>query len=116
MDMCEIDRRITGMIPRRRVLLFVRGFVLLINDNQSEVTEGKKHGRPCAQNNTVFILEHSRPYLGAFVIAHPGVVDTYGISEVLLQSLDDLRGKSDLRKQVQYLFTLLQILLDQPDV
>ncbi len=108
------------MIPGSRIVLLVSVFMLLIDDNQSQLPERKKDGRTDPNNNSVsFIIGQSQQipvYMYPFRIAVPGMVDSNPVSKYPAYSLNDLGGQCYLRKQVEDLFALFQHFPDQVNI
>src|SRR5688500_1012164 len=107
---------ITGMIARRRLLLFVGTVMLLVNNDESEAIERKEDRGPDTNDKLQLATQDTVPDFYAFVIREPGMIHSHACAEDFFQALYDLCRECDFRKEIKYLRIALQGLPDQADI
>src|SRR5688572_12833251 len=87
--------------------------MLLISNDEAQVAERKKKGRPCPEDDLQFTRADLVPYFHPFILAELTVINTDVTPEVLLQAADDLRGERNLRQEIKHLLPLLYVFFHQ---
>src|SRR5581483_5629210 len=77
------DGDIAGMIARH-FLLLVGGVLLLVDDDEREVTDGRENGGARADHDAGFPLANAVPLLGALSVGESGMEDSNLVSEDLM--------------------------------
>ncbi len=110
--------RITGMIARSRIILFVGVFMLFIHNHDSKITEWKEDRRADTENHFVFLFwrEHILPHLNSLIIREFGVIDTKLFAKHTTKTSRQLSGESNLRKQEQRLFAACNGFINKFDI
>ena len=114
---CKHDGCRTCVVARCRFLLLVAGFVLLIDDDQTQIVEREKHGGADAEDQKGLACREEMPiHLLALPVGELGVIDHHGVAEHTVQTLGDLCGERNFGQQVQHLLALRQHLANEVDV
>ena len=105
------------MVAWRRVLLFVAGLMLLVDDHQSQSLKRQKHRAACTEDDAVRLVgELLLPNLHALGIAVFAMVYAEPAAEDSLQSLGHLHGEGYLGQEIEHLFAFGDGLLNKMDV
>ena len=109
------DRYVASVVARR-FLLLVTGFVLFVDDDQSEVLERSENGRAGADDHRGFPLSNSPPLGGALKTAKGAMQDGYLAAEAGEKLRGNGWGQGDFGDQQQRASTRCQGLLDSAKV
>ena len=121
-DLClehrrQHDGRTTGMVTWGRVLLFIRILMFLIYDDQPQVTKRQKDRGTNSENHIITLLSQLfLPDLHPLGIRELGMINTQPMPEHPFQTLGNLSGQCDFRKQIQDLFSCFQHFLNEVDI
>jgi hypothetical protein len=97
------DGNVTRMVARRLVLL-VRAFVLLIDNDNSEPVDGRKHGASGSNNDARRTGMDLVPFVVAFACREMAVENrhfTLDAREARFEPLDGLRSEGNLRHKYE---------------
>jgi len=95
--MAADDGEVAGVVFGR-VLLFIGGFVFLIDDDESGIFDGGEDGRAGPDDDAGFASSDAVPFVEAFALGKVRVEDGGLIDEVVkagFETLDGLRRESD---------------------
>ena len=108
----EKDSRIPSVVPRGRVVLFVRRIVFFIHHNQAQVGKRQKQGRARPEDDG-HPIQDRLPNFHPFVVVEFGVVDDNLVSKMLLKALYNLSRQGNFRQEVKHLLSFGHHLLHQ---
>ncbi len=108
-QLCTLDREIPGRIAQA-FLLFERGVVLFVDDDDSGIRQRQENCRACPDDNRCAAAAGGSPGQQSFPIGHCGMHGDYRAVEPLLKAAKILRGQSNFRNQQQALSACLQYL------
>ena len=95
------------MITGSRILLLICILMLLVHNDQSQITERQKYGRTDPQNNIIpFLSQLFAPNLYSLGIRKLGMINPQTRTEYPLQTLCDLSCQRYFRQEIQHLFSL----------
>ena len=108
------DGHVTGMVAGGGVLLLVGSLVLLVDDDEAEVSIGEEQGGAHTEDDGKGAVgELPLPEFDAFVVGKLGVVDAQLFTEVFAQAVGDLSGEGDFGQEIEHLPSLGEGALDE---
>ena len=93
------------------VLLFIRGIVLLVHDDEAQILNRGKHGRAGAYGNAGLAAVNGVPFIESLAVAHCAVENghvAFAAGKAALESRHCLRGERYFRHQDEDSLTLDQ--------
>ena len=88
-------------------MLLICILMLLVHNDQSQITERQKYGRTDPQNNIIpFLSQLFAPNLYSLGIRKLGMINPQTRTEYPLQAFCDLSSQCYFRQEIQYLFPL----------
>ena len=105
------------VVAWRWVLLLVGGFVFFVHDDESEPLEGEEDGGAHAEDEVEGVVcQLLLIDFGSFLVGEFAVIDSQAVAKGSSESLGDLCGECDFGQEVEHLFALANVLLDEVDV
>ena len=105
------------MVARGRVLLLEGRLVLLVDDEQPELTEGQEDAAAHAHHDVAGLVgEHASVELHALTVGVARVIDAQPVAEHASQPFGELGGQHYLGQHEEHLLALLDGLLHEVDV
>ena len=119
METGEVERSIAAVVARCGIGLLVAGVVFFIDDDKTQVVEGKEDGGTGTQKELVAVgtlLEGALPHFGTFARIETGMVDADSGSEEASEPIDDLGGERNFGEQEKHLLTARKDIVDETDI
>ncbi len=114
-ELASHDRHVAAVIPRRLVLL-VRGVVLLIDDDQAGRGERRKYRGPRADHDVDIAPPDAVPLIVSFAVRQPAVLNGNRRPEARAKERRHLRRQRDFRNEHQHAASALPDGVSEPQV